>query len=92
MIHRRKLIEVAVQLEVINREAAREKSIRHGHPSTLHLWWAWRPLAACRAVQLNEGHEPPKTASAAYPTEVGSPKRHVENQVVAQVGPGSSVR
>jgi putative DNA methylase len=47
---RKKLIEVALPLEVINREAAREKSIRHGHPSTLHLWWARRPLAACRAV------------------------------------------
>jgi putative DNA methylase len=46
----RKLIEVAMPLEAINREAAREKSIRHGHPSTLHLWWARRPLAACRAV------------------------------------------
>lgn len=45
-----KLIEVALPLEVINREAAREKSIRHGRPSTLHLWWARRPLAACRAV------------------------------------------
>src|SRR6266571_9126214 len=47
---RKKLIEVALPLEVINKEAAREKSIRHGHPSTLHLWWARRPLAACRAV------------------------------------------
>lgn len=47
---RRKLIEVALPLEAINREAAREKSIRHGHPSTLHLWWARRPLAAARAV------------------------------------------
>jgi putative DNA methylase len=46
----RKLIEVALPLDVINAEAAREKSIRHGHPSTLHLWWARRPLAAARAV------------------------------------------
>jgi putative DNA methylase len=45
-----KLIEVALPLEAINKESAREKSIRHGHPSTLHLWWARRPLAACRAV------------------------------------------
>lgn len=50
MHYRKKLIEVALPLEDINREAAREKSIRHGHPSTLHLWWARRPLAACRAV------------------------------------------
>lgn len=47
---RKKLIEVALPLVAINRESAREKSIRHGHPSTLHLWWARRPLAACRAV------------------------------------------
>jgi len=50
MTYRRKLIEVALPLEAINKESAREKSIRHGHPSTLHLWWARRPLAACRAV------------------------------------------
>ena len=50
MQRRKKLIEVALPLEAINKEAAREKSIRHGHPSTLHLWWARRPLAACRAV------------------------------------------
>jgi putative DNA methylase len=46
----KKLIEVALPLEEINKQSAREKSIRHGHPSTLHLWWARRPLAACRAV------------------------------------------
>ena len=46
----KKLIEVALPLEDINAAAAREKSIRHGHPSTLHLWWARRPLAAARAV------------------------------------------
>src|SRR5947209_6980227 len=49
---RKKLIEVALPLEAINVASAREKSIRHGHPSTLHLWWARRPLAACRAVLL----------------------------------------
>ncbi|MGL5878897.1 MAG: DUF1156 domain-containing protein, partial [Xenococcaceae cyanobacterium] len=48
--YRKKLIEVSLPLEAINKESAREKSIRHGHPSTLHLWWARRPLAACRAV------------------------------------------
>src|SRR5438128_8856998 len=47
---RKKLIEVALPLKAINEASAREKSIRHGHPSTLHLWWARRPLAACRAV------------------------------------------
>ncbi|TVR20064.1 MAG: DUF1156 domain-containing protein, partial [Anaerolineaceae bacterium] len=49
-IRRKKLIEVALPLEAINVASAREKSIRHGHPSTLHLWWARRPLAAARAV------------------------------------------
>src|SRR5262245_34718367 len=48
--YRKKLIEVALPLAKINEAAAKEKSIRHGHPSTLHLWWARRPLAACRAV------------------------------------------
>ncbi|HRU24502.1 MAG TPA: DUF1156 domain-containing protein, partial [Candidatus Latescibacteria bacterium] len=47
---KKKLIEVALPLEAINEASAREKSIRHGHPSTLHLWWARRPLAAARAV------------------------------------------
>lgn len=50
MTYRKKLIEVALPLDAVNRESAREKSIRHGHPSTLHPWWARRPLAACRAV------------------------------------------
>lgn len=48
--YKKKLIEVAIPLEAINTASAREKSIRHGHPSTLHLWWARRPLAACRAI------------------------------------------
>jgi putative DNA methylase len=50
MTYKPKLIEVALPLAAINTESAREKSIRHGHPSTLHLWWARRPLAAARAV------------------------------------------
>jgi putative DNA methylase len=49
-LYKKKLIETSIPLEDINRESAKEKSIRHGHPSTLHLWWARRPLAACRAV------------------------------------------
>ncbi|MDD5701029.1 MAG: DUF1156 domain-containing protein [Dehalococcoidales bacterium] len=50
MAYRKKLIEIAIPLDVINLASAREKSIRRGHPSTMHLWWARRPLAACRAV------------------------------------------
>jgi putative DNA methylase len=53
---RKKLIEVALPLDAINKASAREKSIRHGHPSTLHLWWARRPLAAARAVALRAAH------------------------------------
>src|SRR5215210_6823063 len=62
---RQKLIEVALPLEAINREAAREKSIRHGHPSTVHLWWARRPLAACRATLLDD----PSSHPERFPTE-----------------------
>jgi putative DNA methylase len=66
---RRKLIEVALPLEAINRESAREKSIRHGHPSTLHLWWARRPLAACRAVLFAQLVDDPSARPDLYPTE-----------------------
>ena len=54
MMAKKKLIEVALPLEAINKASAREKSIRHGHPSTLHLWWARRPLAAARAVIFSQ--------------------------------------
>jgi putative DNA methylase len=58
---RKKLIEVALPLEAINAASAREKSIRHGHPSTLHLWWARRPLAAARAVIFGQMVDDPST-------------------------------
>jgi len=64
-----KLIEVAIPLEDINRESAREKSIRHGHPSTLHLWWARRPLAACRAVLFAQLVDDPSAHPEQFPTE-----------------------
>jgi putative DNA methylase len=66
--YKRKLIEVALPLEDINREAAREKSIRHGHPSTLHLWWARRPLAAARAVLFAQLVDDPSAHPDRYPT------------------------
>jgi putative DNA methylase len=69
MATRRKLIEVALPLEAINRESAREKSIRHGHPSTLHLWWARRPLAACRAVLFASLVDDPSSHPDGFPTE-----------------------
>jgi putative DNA methylase len=66
---KRKLIEVALPLETINRESAREKSIRHGHPSTLHLWWARRPLAAARAVLFAQLVDDPSSHPDRFPTE-----------------------
>lgn len=66
---KRKLIEVALPLEAINRESAREKSIRHGHPSTLHLWWARRPLAAARAVLFAQLVDDPSSHPDRFPTE-----------------------
>ena len=68
-MHKRKLIEVALPLETINRESAREKSIRHGHPSTLHLWWARRPLAAARAVLFAQLVDDPSARPDEFPTE-----------------------
>src|SRR3984957_12016757 len=68
---KKKLIEVALPLEAINREAAREKSIRHGHPSTLHLWWARRPLAAARAVLFAQLVDDPSARPDEFPTEHG---------------------
>ncbi|WP_250292274.1 DUF1156 domain-containing protein, partial [Frankia sp. CiP1_Cm_nod1] len=69
MVQARKLIEVALPLEAINRESAREKSIRHGHPSTLHLWWARRPLAAARAVLFAQLVDDPSARPEEFPTE-----------------------
>lgn len=71
---KRRLIEVALPLEAINRESAREKSIRHGHPSTLHLWWARRPLAACRAVLFAQLVDDPSAHPDRFPTEEAQAK------------------
>lgn len=68
-VQKRKLIEVALPLATINRESAREKSIRHGHPSTLHLWWARRPLAAARAVLFSQLVDDPSSHPDRFPTE-----------------------
>lgn len=66
---RKKLIEVALPLDAINAASAREKSIRHGHPSTLHLWWARRPLAAARAVLFAQLVDDPSEIPDEFPTE-----------------------
>jgi putative DNA methylase len=65
---RKKLIEVALPLDAINAASAREKSIRHGHPSTLHLWWARRPLAAARAVLFAQLVDDPSAWPELFPT------------------------
>ena len=67
--HRKKLIEVALPLDAINAASAREKSIRHGHPSTLHLWWARRPLAAARAVIFAQMVDDPSAHPDLFPSE-----------------------
>jgi len=74
MEHKKKLIEVALPLEAINKASAREKSIRHGHPSTLHLWWARRPLAAARAVIFAQMVDDPSSHPDLFPTEKAQDK------------------
>jgi putative DNA methylase len=68
MTYRKKLIEVALPLDAINKASAREKSIRHGHPSTLHLWWARRPLATARAVIFAQMVDDPSANPDLFPT------------------------
>jgi len=74
MPYPKKLIEVALPLEAINKAAAREKSIRHRHPSTLHLWWARRPLAAARAVIFAQMVDDPSAHPDLFPTEKAQEK------------------
>jgi len=65
--YRKKLIEVALPLDVINKASAREKSIRHDRPSALHLWWSRKPLAAARAVAIGGPHAAALRPVAALP-------------------------
>ena len=69
MGYRKKLIEAALPLDAVSAASAREKSIRHGHPSTLHLWWARRPLAAARAVLWASLVDDPSAHPDRFPTE-----------------------
>jgi putative DNA methylase len=73
-IYKKKLIEVALPLDAINKASAREKSIRHGHPSTLHLWWARRPLATARAVIFSQMVDDPSGHPDLFPTEKAQEK------------------
>ena len=66
---KKKLIEVSLPLEAINRESAREKSIRHGHPSTMHIYWARRPLATARAILFAQLVDDPSSNPEEFPTE-----------------------
>ena len=81
-VTRKKLIEVALPLEAINAASAREKSIRHGHPSTLHLWWARRPLATARAVIFAQMVDDPSAVPEEFPTE---PEQEAERQRLFQL-------
>ena len=67
--YKKKLIEVAIPLEAINAASVREKSISHGHPSTLHLWWARRPLAACRAILFAQLVDDPSSHPDKFPDQ-----------------------
>ncbi|MEJ1155143.1 DUF1156 domain-containing protein [Microbacterium marmarense] len=83
---KKKLIEVALPLEAINAQSAREKSIRHGHPSTLHLWWARRPLATARAVLFAQLVDDPSERAGEFRTEaVGAGLSDVDAHVAARV-------
>ena len=83
---KRKLIEVSLPLEEINRESAREKSIRHGHPSTLHLWWARRPLAAARAVLFAQLVDDPSSHPEKFPTtESQAAERERLHQIIREL-------
>ena len=75
MTHEKKLIEVALPLDAINKASAREKSIRHGHPSTLHLWWARRPLAAARAVIFSQMVDDPSAHPDLFPSAKAQEER-----------------
>src|SRR3979490_1008927 len=74
VISPKKLIEVALPLDAINVASAREKSIRHGHPSTLHLWWARRPLSAARAVIFAQMVDDPSRHTDLFKTEQAQEK------------------
>ena len=82
----RKLIEVALPLDDINAAAAREKSIRHGHPSTLHLWWARRPLAAARAVLFAQlVNDPGYETGAGFTRGVNKKQATLERERLFQI-------
>ena len=91
IVPRKKLIEIALPLEAINAASAKEKSIRHGHPSTLHLWWARRPLAACRAVLFAQLVDDPSAWPDRFPTpDAVSAERERLHQIIRDMVPWSA--
>src|SRR5689334_20589520 len=80
----KRLAEVDFPIAVVSRHSAREKSIRHGHPSTLHLWWARRPLAACRAILL--ALLMPDPCDSGCPDEFKKRARNILPRIQGKVG------
>ena len=88
IIYRKKLIEVSLPLEAINEASVREKSISNGHPSTLHLWWARRPLAACRAVLFAQLVDDPSAWPEEFPAEEDQARERTRlHKVIAEMVP-----
>ena len=85
---RKKLIEVSLPLEAVNKASAREKSIRNGNPSTLHPWWARRPLAACRAVLFAQLVDDPSAWPEEFPSEKDQARERARlHGVIAEMMP-----
>ena len=87
------LIEVSIPLDAINRASAGEKSVRHGHPSTLHLRWARRPLTACRAVLFAQLVDDPLAWPEEFPTEEGQKRERARlHAVIAEMVPWEATK
>ena len=87
MAYKKKLIEVSIPLEEINKAAVKEKTIRHGHPSSLHLWWARRPLATARAVLFSSMVDDPSEHPELFDTEekVSTERKRLHDLIVQLV-------
>ena len=93
MIYKKKLIEVALPLAKINFESSKEKSIRHGHPSTLHLWWARRPFCSARALIWATLVDDPSSDTKKFPTlDAQAKERHRLFQILEGISSWDSLR
>src|SRR5512139_3901591 len=89
----KRLAEVDFPIAVVSRHSAREKSIRHGHPSTLHLWWARRPLAAARAILFAQLVDDPSSHPDRFPTEDDQKaERERLHNMIRRLVPWDSIR